>query len=46
MFIHSGTFGGKACVPVAKRVLERYFAKYGKAGHPPAGTPLPGSGAW
>jgi penicillin-binding protein 2 len=46
VFIHSGTFGGKACVPVAKRVLERYFAKYGKGGHPPAGTPLPGSGAW
>jgi penicillin-binding protein 2 len=37
-FIHSGTFGGKACVPVAKRVLERYFAKYGKDGHPPAGA--------
>ncbi len=46
VFIHSGTFGGKACVPVAKRVLERYFAKYGKQGHPAAGTPLPGSGAW
>lgn len=46
VFIHSGTFGGKACVPVAKRVLERYFAKYGKEGHPPAGSPLPGSGAW
>lgn len=46
VFIHSGTFGGKACVPVAKRILERYFAKYGKAGHPPAGTPLNGSGAW
>ncbi len=46
VFIHSGTFGGKACVPIAKRVLERYFAKYGIEGHPAAGTPLPGSGAW
>jgi penicillin-binding protein 2 len=46
VYIHSGTFGGKACVPVAKRVLERYFAKYGKVGHPPAGTPVTGSGAW
>ena len=32
-FIHSGTFGGKACTPVVKRVLERYFSKYGHAGH-------------
>ena len=32
-FIHSGTFGGKACTPVIKRVLERYFAKYGRGGH-------------
>ena len=46
VFIHSGTFGGKACVPVAKRVLERYFAKYGHEGHPPTGTPITGSGAW
>ncbi|MEK7415271.1 MAG: penicillin-binding transpeptidase domain-containing protein [Planctomycetota bacterium] len=45
-FIHSGTFGGKACVPVAKRILERYFAKYGKQGHLPAGTPVGGSRAW
>ncbi|MCS6969771.1 MAG: penicillin-binding transpeptidase domain-containing protein [Planctomycetota bacterium] len=35
VFIWNGTFGGKACVPVAKRVLERYFAKYGREGHPP-----------
>lgn len=46
IFIRNGTFGGKACVPVAKRVLERYFAKYGHEGHPPAGTPTTGSGAW
>jgi len=46
VFIRNGTFGGKSCVPVAKRVLERYFAKYGREGHPPAGTPLTGSGAW
>ena len=32
-FIHSGTFGGQACTPVVKRVLEAYFAKYGRAGH-------------
>jgi penicillin-binding protein 2 len=32
-FIHSGTFGGKACTPVVKRILERYFGKYGHAGH-------------
>ncbi len=32
-FIHSGTFGGKACTPVVKRVLETYFAKYGREGH-------------
>ena len=36
-FIHSGTFGGKACTPVVKRVLERYFAKYGRTGHAAAG---------
>lgn len=35
-YIHCGTFGGRACVPVVKRVLERYFAKYGHDGHPPA----------
>ena len=40
MFINGGTFGGTACVPVAKRVLERYFAKYGRAGHRPAGEPV------
>jgi penicillin-binding protein 2 len=32
-FIHSGTFGGKACTPVLKRVLERYFTMYGRGGH-------------
>ena len=32
-FIHSGTFGGQACTPVVKRILERYFAKYGRGGH-------------
>lgn len=39
-YIHCGTFGGKACVPVVKRVLERYFAKYGHDGHRPAGEPV------
>lgn len=43
VFINGGTFGGTACVPVAKRVLERYFAKYGRDGHRPAGEPV---GAW
>lgn len=38
-FIHSGTFGGQACTPIAKRVLERYFTKYGKQGHAAASTP-------
>ncbi len=33
IFIHSGTFGGQACTPVVKRVLERYFTKYGPGGH-------------
>jgi cell division protein FtsI/penicillin-binding protein 2 len=33
IFIHSGTFGGQACTPVVKRVLERYFTKYGADGH-------------
>jgi len=37
-FIHCGTFGGQACTPVVKRVLERYFAKYGHAGHAAATT--------
>ncbi|MBA2480838.1 MAG: hypothetical protein H0V44_09260 [Planctomycetes bacterium] len=32
-FIHSGTFGGQACTPVVKKVLEMYFKKYGRAGH-------------
>ncbi len=32
-FIHSGTFGGSACTPVVKRILERYFRKYGREGH-------------
>lgn len=39
-FIHCGTFGGLACTPVAKRVLETYFAKYGHAGHAEA-VPAP-----
>ncbi len=34
-FVHAGTFGGQACTPIAKRVLESYFAKYGRAGHAP-----------
>lgn len=33
IYIHSGTFGGQACTPVVKRVLERYFTKYGPGGH-------------
>jgi penicillin-binding protein 2 len=33
IFVHSGTFGGQACSPIAKRVLERYFIKYGPGGH-------------
>jgi penicillin-binding protein 2 len=33
VFIHSGTSGGRACSPMAKRVLEAYFARYGKTGH-------------
>ena len=32
-FVHSGTFGGQACTPIVKRVLETYFAKYGRDGH-------------
>jgi penicillin-binding protein 2 len=32
-FIHCGTFGGQACAPVVKKVLEMYFKKYGRAGH-------------
>ncbi|MBA3708685.1 MAG: hypothetical protein H0W83_07700, partial [Planctomycetes bacterium] len=32
-FIHSGTFGGQACTPVVKKVLEMYFKKYGREGH-------------
>jgi len=33
IFIHSGKSGGRACSPVAKKVLEAYFAKYGREGH-------------
>ncbi|MBA3684444.1 MAG: hypothetical protein H0W72_04300 [Planctomycetes bacterium] len=33
IFIHSGTSGGRACSAVAKKVLEAYFAKYGRQGH-------------
>jgi penicillin-binding protein 2 len=51
-FIYCGTFGGQACTPVAKRVLEMYFRKYGREGHAagrteaaeepaPAATPAP-----
>jgi penicillin-binding protein 2 len=32
-FIYAGTFGGQACTPVVKRVLETYFSKYGRGGH-------------
>jgi penicillin-binding protein 2 len=32
-FVHAGTFGGQACTPIVKRVLETYFAKYGRDGH-------------
>lgn len=32
-FISCGTFGGAACTPVVKRVLEAYFHKYGRGGH-------------
>ncbi len=32
-YIHSGTYGGQACTPVVKKVLEAYFAKYGRDGH-------------
>ena len=32
-FVHSGTFGGQACSPIVKRVLETYFTKYGRDGH-------------
>lgn len=39
-YIHSGTFGGQACTPVVKRVLETYFSKYGRAGHVDA-IPVP-----
>lgn len=38
-FINCGTFGGTACTPVAKRVLEAYFAKYGRGGHAEAIQP-------
>lgn len=33
IFIHSGKSGGRASSPVAKKVLEAYFAKYGRDGH-------------
>ncbi len=32
-FVNCGTFGGQACTPIVKRVLETYFAKYGREGH-------------
>ena len=34
-FVNAGTFGGQACTPIVKRVLETYFAKYGRDGHQP-----------
>ncbi|HYE08252.1 MAG TPA: penicillin-binding transpeptidase domain-containing protein [Planctomycetota bacterium] len=33
LFIHCGTGGGRACSPVAKKLLEAYFTKYGREGH-------------
>lgn len=33
IFIHSGTSGGRACSPVAKKLLEAYFTRYGREGH-------------
>ena len=33
VFIHSGTSGGQATSGVVKKILERYFTKYGRAGH-------------
>ncbi len=38
VFVHSGTFGGLACTPIAKRILEAYFQRYGRDGHPAAGV--------
>ncbi|MFM2091291.1 MAG: penicillin-binding protein 2 [Planctomycetota bacterium] len=38
VFVHSGTFGGLACTPIAKRILEAYFQRYGHDGHPAAGV--------
>ncbi len=32
-YIRCGTFGGQACTPVVKKVLEMYFKKYGHEGH-------------
>ena len=33
IFIYGGKSGGRASSPVAKKVLEAYFAKYGREGH-------------
>ncbi len=33
VFIHSGTSGGQATTGVIKKILERYFTKYGRSGH-------------
>ena len=33
VFVHSGTFGGLACTPIIKQILEAYFARYGRGGH-------------
>jgi penicillin-binding protein 2 len=32
-FVYCGTFGGSACTPVVKKMLEMYFRKYGREGH-------------
>jgi penicillin-binding protein 2 len=40
-FVYCGTFGGQACTPIVKRVLETYFRKYGKEGHAVPKTPEP-----
>ncbi len=33
IFVHSGSSGGRACAPIAKTVLEKYFEIYGPQGH-------------
>jgi cell division protein FtsI (penicillin-binding protein 3) len=34
----SSRAGGLACTPIAKRILEAYFQRYGRDGHPAAGV--------